>query len=193
MPANPLNSPNWTAESTASFTPAPPNGSPSPSGSSSGGGPNPPTPECTCCCECNDGQGGKKVTTGGDNVRSDSTPLVKAPELKQNGGGARNMGLGEGLEYSSNGSGSGGGGRFGTNWVNPHQPTLKFEGGSVYAESGPAETVKFKPKGSGFKAEYFMRDVLTYNATTEKYTVTSPKGQKKIYSKKGVLDGIEDA
>jgi RHS repeat-associated protein len=193
MPTNPLNSPNWTAESTASSSPPPPNGSPSPSGSSSGGGPNPPTPECTCCCECNDGQGGQKPATADSNVRSDGTPLVETPQLEQEGGGARNMGLGEGLEFSSNGSGSSGGGRFGTNWVNPHQPTLKFEGGSVYMESGPAETVKFKAKGSGFKAEYFVRDVLTYDAATEKYTVTSPKGRKTIYTKKGTLDGIEDA
>ena len=113
-------------------------------------------------------------------------------ELTQSGSGAYKMGLGEGLEYSGDGSGAGNG-NYGNGWVNPHQPRLYFDGGDVLMESGPVETVRFVKTGTEYTAQYFVRDKLSYDSAGGKYTVTSPDGRRKIFSRFGVLEKMKDA
>ncbi len=101
------------------------------------------------------------------------------------------MRLSQKVEYS--GDGSGASGSNGKSWVNSSQPRLEFDGGNVLLESGPTETILFQITGTGYKAGYFVRDVLTYDSTTQRYTVTSPDGQQKVFTQNGALESINDA
>lgn len=102
------------------------------------------------------------------------------------------MGLGEGMEYSGDGSGSGGG-EYGNHRVNPHQPRLRFDREDVLMDSGPTETVAFRFAHSEYKARYFVRDVLTRDAETQKNRVTSPRSEQKIFREDGRLEMRRDA
>jgi RHS repeat-associated protein len=160
---------------------------------SSSGYPNVPAPKCKCKCDCYKGDGGKSPDeAGGAADPALGEPVQSAPDLSQNGAGGFNMGLGEGLEYSSNGMGAGSG-KYGNHWVNPHQPQLAFDGGSVLLESGAGETVSFIKAGSGFVAEYYVRDVLQFDKKTELYTITYPEGIKKVFDKNGAIQSMVNA
>jgi RHS repeat-associated protein len=160
---------------------------------SSSGIPNTPTPKCDCCCDCSEGAGGKnEYEAGGLLNQPQGLAHQSTAELTQSGGGAGNMHLGEGLQYSGDGSGAGGG-AYGNSWVNAHQPRLIKDGDNVLMESGQRETVTFIKVGSGYVAEYFVRDVLTRDAVTGQYTVTSPDGEQKVFSGSGQLLAKRDA
>jgi RHS repeat-associated protein len=101
------------------------------------------------------------------------------------------MDLGQGLQYS--GDGSGAGGDAGQYWVNPHQPRLTFDGADVHMEAGPTETIVFQGSGDGFKALYFVRAVLIFDDEAGTYTVTETDGRQKTFSQSGLLQRTLDA
>jgi RHS repeat-associated protein len=197
--AKALDSQNWESESTvgspsasaegtggSTSSPSTPGGPPAPQGGGCGGGGG-------CECDCDDEQGGQTSCAAGETTNpSTGSAAAGTPELSQGGGGGSNMDLGQGLQYSGDGSGAGGS-DYGNNWVNSNQPRLTFDGSDVHLESGPTNTIVFQNTGDGYQALYFVRDVLTHDEGTGKYTVTSTDGSQMLFSKDGVLEFMKDA
>ena len=160
---------------------------------SSSGYSRPPAPRCKCKCDCHNGAGGQSPDEGGGHVDTPTgSPSASPPDMGQQGGGAYNLSLGQGLEYSTQGYGTGGG-SYGNHWVNPHQPRLVRDGANRLLESGATDTVSFVRAGSGYVGEYYVRDVLKYDPATKRHVVTVPTGERKAFNGDGLIETMQDA